>query len=227
MSKSKYNVINPDDVVADYGADTFRMYEMFLGPVEQSKPWNTQGIDGVFKFLRKYWELSHNDQGELILSDDAASPEALKVLHTCIKKVRNDIERFSFNTCVSSFMVCVNDLKKLKTNNRAIIEPLTKLLAPFAPHISEEVWSILGNKESIHHGAYPEHDEKYLVEDSFEYPICINGKKRTVYSFSSGASNADIEAVARELDEVKKWTADKQIRKVIVVPKRMVNIVVG
>ena len=227
MSKSKYNVINPDDVVADYGADTFRMYEMFLGPVEQSKPWNTQGIDGVFKFLRKYWELSHNDQGELILSDDAASPEALKVLHTCIKKVRNDIERFSFNTCVSSFMVCVNDLKKLKTNNRAIIKPLTKLLAPFAPHISEEVWSILGNKESIHHGAYPEHDEKYLVEDSFEYPICINGKKRTVYSFSSDASNADIEAVARELDEVKKWTADKQIRKVIVVPKRMVNIVVG
>jgi len=227
MSKSKYNVINPDDVVADYGADTFRMYEMFLGPIEQSKPWNTQGIDGVFKFLRKYWELSHNDQGELIMTDDAPSPEALKALHTCIKKVRSDIERFSFNTCVSSFMVCVNDLKKLKAHNRSIIEPLTRLLAPFAPHISEEVWNLLGNAESIHHADFPEHDEQFLKEDSFEYPICINGKKRSVYSFASDATNADIEAIARELDEVKKWTADKQIRKVIVVPKRMVNIVVG
>jgi len=165
--------------------------------------------------------------GELILTDEAPSPEALKILHTCIKKVRNDIERFSFNTCVSSFMVCVNDLRKLKTHSRGIVEPLTKLLSPFAPHVTEELWSIMGNTGSIHHADYPAHEEQYLVEDSFEYPICINGKKRTVYSFASDASNSDIEAIAIALEEVKKWTADKQIRKVIVVPKRMVNIVVG
>lgn len=227
MSKRWYNVINPDDVVADYGADTFRMYEMFLGPIEQSKPWDTKGIDGVFKFLRKYWNLTHNDNGDFGISKEKPTPEALKVLHTCIKKVRYDIERFSFNTCVSNFMVCVNELKKLKANQTDIIDPLTRLLAPFAPHVADEMWSLLGHTGSVHLADYPEHDESLLVESSFEYPICINGKKRGTHSFPTDASKDDIEAAARGLEVVQKWSEGKTIRKIIVVPKKMVNVVVG
>ncbi|MBT8219404.1 MAG: leucine--tRNA ligase, partial [Bacteroidia bacterium] len=205
MSKSKYNVINPDDVVADYGADTFRMYEMFLGPIEQSKPWDTNGIDGVYKFIRRFWSLIHKEDGTLNITEEKPSPAALKILHTCIKKVSTDIERFSFNTCVSSFMVCVNDLKKNGASPKAIIEPLTLLLAPFAPHICEEVYSLLGHNESVHLAEYPIFDESHLKEDSVEYPICINGKKRAVHHFATDASKDDIEAIALEIDAIQKW----------------------
>lgn len=227
MSKSKYNVINPDDVVEKYGADTFRMYEMFLGPVEQSKPWDTKGIDGVSKFLRKLWSLSHNEEGKYIVTDDEPTKEELKILHTCIKQINQDIERFSFNTCVSAFMVCANGLRSGKCHKRAIIEPLTILVAPFAPHIAEELWHLLGHETSVNVAIYPVHKEEYLKEDSITYPICINGKKRATAAFSADSSKEDLEKGALALEEMQHWFEGKTIRKVIVVPNRMINIVVG
>jgi leucyl-tRNA synthetase len=227
MSKSKYNVINPDDVVEKYGADTFRMYEMFLGPVEQSKPWDTKGIDGVSKFLRKLWSLSHNEEGKYIVTDDEPTKEELKILHTCIKQINQDIERFSFNTCVSAFMVCANGLRSGKCHKRAIIEPLTILVAPFAPHIAEELWHLLGHETSVNVATYPVHKEEYLKEDSITYPICINGKKRATAAFSADSSKEDLEKGALALEEMQHWFEGKTIRKVIVVPNRMINIVVG
>jgi len=227
MSKSKFNVVNPDDVVEQYGTDCFRMYEMFLGPIEQAKPWDTKGIDGVIKFLRRFWALFFNDKGEFTVSDEQGSKEEMKVLHTAIKKVTEDIERFSFNTCISAFMIATNDLKKLQCNKKGVLQELVVLMAPFAPHITEELWHRLGKEGSVHKHTYPEYNEEYLKEDSITYPIAINGKTRATADFAADASKDEIEKAAKELDEIQKWLDGKTIRKVIVVPKRMVNIVVG
>ena len=226
MSKSKFNVINPDDVIDKYGTDCFRMYEMFLGPIQQSKPWDTKGIDGVSKFLKKYFHLFANEEGILKISDDEATKDELKILHKTIKKVSSDIENLSFNTAVSSFMICVNELKKLNCNKRSILEPLTILLSPFAPFLTEEIWEALGHKESIHLGTYPTHDDAYLVSDSIEYPVCINGKKRSQMNVETSLSQDEIKEAALALEGIQKYTDGKEIRKVIVVPNRMVNIVV-
>ncbi len=230
MSKSKFNVINPDDVIERYGIDCFRMYEMFLGPIEQSKPWDIKGIDGVYKFLKRFWGLFFDEKEAFSVSEEAPNKEELKILHTAIKKITADIERFSFNTCVSAFMVATNELRKAKCNKRAILEPMVQLLAPFAPHAAEELWSRLGNSkpgESIHAGSFPKFDETHLKEDSVNYPISINGKKRALVDFPSDFSKEELEKAALEHEIVIKWTEGKTIRKVIVVPNRMINIVVS
>jgi leucyl-tRNA synthetase len=227
MSKSKFNVINPDDVVEQYGADCFRMYEMFIGPIEQAKPWDTKGIDGVSKFLRKLWSLFFDKQGQFSVSEDAPEKEELKILHTCLKKVSEDIERFSFNTCVSGFMICTNDLRSRNCNKRAILESLVKALAPFAPHASEELWHRLGHTSSVCTADFPAVVESHLVEDMVKYPVSINGKKRDLVELPAGLPVKDLENRALELDAVKKWTDGKTVRKVIVVPGRMINVVVG
>jgi len=221
MSKSKFNVINPDDIIKRYGSDCFRMYEMFLGPIQQSKPWDTNGIDGVYKFINKYWNLVTENE----LSNDDPSKEELKVLHTMLKKVNADIQSLSFNTGVSSFMICINDLRKLKSSNKQIASQFTLALAPFAPFITEECWKILGNNESVHLQEFPIHNEEYLVEDSIDYPICINGKKRGMASFGAKLDKTTIEKTTLELEFVQQWIEGKTIKKVIVVPNRMVNIV--
>ncbi len=226
MSKSRYNTINPDDIIAEYGADCFRMYEMFLGPIEQSKPWNTNGIDGISKFLRRFWALFYDADGRWLVTDEKPSAEALKVLHQTIKKALYDIERFSFNTCVSGFMVAVNDLRKMKCHSQSILEPLVRLMAPFAPFITEELWGKLGNEGSVHQSTYPDFDEKYLVESTVDYPISINGKKRAVVAFPADASKEDIEKAVLDLEIVQKWVDGKPIKRLIVVPGRMVNVVV-
>jgi leucyl-tRNA synthetase len=228
MSKSKFNVVNPDDMVEKYGADCFRMYEMFLGPIEDAKPWNMQGISGVSGFLRKLWSLFYDlNTGKNLLSDVEPTPEELKVLHACIKKVNEDIERFSFNTCVSTFMVCVNGLKDLKCSKQLILNELVILVAPFAPFVSEELHEILGNKGSVLNEKYPVANEAYLKESVLLYPISINGKKRGEASFSADMMPSDIEAEVRNMEVVQKWTTGegKDIKKVIIVPGRMVNIV--
>ncbi len=225
MSKSKYNVVNPDHVVAKYGADCFRMYEMFLGPIEQSKPWDTNGIDGVSKFLRKLWSLFYTEE-KLQISDIEPSAEEYKILHITIDKVDNYIQKLAFNTAVSSFMICVNELKKLNCNKRLILEPLLKLLAPFAPFITEELWEALGHKESIHLSTYPIYDESKTKSSTVEYPVSINGKKRASITVDANASKDDIQSVAMQQEAVQKWIEGKEIRKVIVVPGRMINIVV-
>ncbi len=226
ISKSKYNVINPDDVVEQYGADCFRLYEMFLGPIQDSKPWDTHGITGVSKFLRKLWSLFYKEE-QWIVTEKEPSKEALKILHTAIKKVNHDIPTFSFNTCVAHFMVVVNDLRKINCHNRAILKELVLLISPFAPFISEQLWHDLGEEASIHRkGTYPVHNESYLVEDSITYPVCVNGKKRAEATFSTDASKQTIEDIALSLEDIQRWIDGKTIRKVIVVPKRMVNIVV-
>ncbi|MCG8331973.1 MAG: leucine--tRNA ligase [Chitinophagales bacterium] len=227
MSKRYFNVVNPDDVIDRYGTDCFRMYEMFLGPIEQAKPWDTKGIDGVIKFLRRFWSLFFDGNGEFAVSQETPSKEEMKILHTTIKKVTEDIERFNFNTCVSAFMIATNDLKKMKCNKAAVLKELVVLMAPFAPHINEELWHRLGEEGSVHKASFPEYDEKYLKEDSITYPIAINGKTRATADFPADASKADIEKAAQELDTMQKWLEGKTIRKVIVVPGRMVNIVVG
>ncbi|WP_236975753.1 leucine--tRNA ligase [Membranihabitans maritimus] len=226
MSKSKYNVINPDDIVRQYGADCFRMYEMFLGPIEQDKPWDTKGIEGVFKFIRKLWTLFLDDNEQLDISSEEPSKVELKILHTAIKKVREDSARFSFNTCISAMMVCVNDLKKLNCNKSEILNPLVRLIAPFAPFLSEELWNLLGNQPSVHHQEIPVFDQKYLVDDEIEYPLCINGKKRASATFPADLDKDALEKAARENEEITNWIGDKNIIKVIVVPKRMINFVV-
>lgn len=225
MSKSKYNVQNPDEVVARYGADCFRMYEMFLGPIEQSKPWDTKGIDGVNRFLRKYWSLYFSDKG-WYLSEENPTAEEYKILHTTIKKVTEDIERFSFNTCVSAFMMCVNELKRLECSKRIILEPLNILLAPFAPFITEELWSLLGQKQSVHKSEYPKFEEKYMVQDTVEYPVCVNGKKRDLVEVPGNLSQQEIQSIALSLGNVKKYVEGRELMKIIVVPGRMINLVV-
>lgn len=227
MSKRLHNVVNPDDVVAEYGADCFRMYEMFLGPIEQSKPWDTQGIDGVSKFLRRLWQCFYDEKGNWIVKDQEPGMEELKALHQCIDKVRSDIERYSFNTCVSSFMICLNTLRKLESNNKQILEQLLLLLAPFAPFLTEELWERLGNSFSIHQQDYPTAEVEYLKEDTINYPVAVNGKKRTEMTFDANADKSTIEKAILGSSQIQKWTDGKQIRKVIVVPGRMINIVVA
>ena len=226
MSKSKYNVVNPDDIIERYGADTLRSYEMFLGPLEQFKPWNTNGIDGVYKFLRKLWNLYHNGAGEFMVSDQNASKEELKTLHKTIKKMEEDMANHSFNTSVSSFMICVNELTALKCNKRAILEPLAILISPYAPHIAEELWSLLGHQESITEATFPEFKAEFLVESSFEYPVMINGKLRAKLSLPLDMDRTEIEKAALEDETVQKWLEGKSPKKVIVVPGKIVNLVV-
>jgi leucyl-tRNA synthetase len=226
MSKSKYNVVNPDDVVAEYGADCFRMYEMFLGPIELSKPWDTQGIDGVSRFLRKLWRLFYNEQGTLIVNDAKASAESIKTLHKTIKKVSEDIERLSFNTCVSTFMIAVNEWSAQKCNSLEVLKPLLILLHPFAPFITEYLWLQCGEKDSILHASYPIADESLLIENAFEYPISVNGKVRAKRTFALDKSQSEIESEVLSLEPVQKWMEGKPAKKIIFVKGRMINIVV-
>ena len=224
MSKSKYNVVNPDDICEQYGADTLRLYEMFLGPLEQAKPWNTAGISGVYNFLRKLWRLYFSDNGWQV-TDEAPTGEMLKALHKTIKKVNEDIENFSFNTSVSQFMICVNELSSLKCHHKAILKPLAVLVAPFAPHIAEELWKRLGNAESITYAPYPIHEEKYLQEDSKEYPVSFNGKVRFKRAFPTDMPIAEIEQAILADPQTAEQLQGKAPKKVIVVPNRIINVV--
>ena len=225
MSKSMYNVVNPDDIVERYGADTLRLYEMFLGPVEQSKPWDTKGIDGVHRFLKRLWALVYDAQGNLLLDDRQPTEEELKTLHKTIKKITYDIENFSFNTSVSAFMICVNELSTAKCSKRAIIEPLAVILAPFAPHIAEEIYSLCGNNTTVCDAAFPECDERHLVEAMVKYPVSFNGKVRFTLDLPADTSVEEVEKSALAHDETQKWLQGKAVRKVIVVPRKIVNIV--
>jgi leucyl-tRNA synthetase len=227
MSKSKFNVVNPDDLIERYGADTLRMYEMFLGPLEQSKPWNTNGIEGVFKFLRKFWRLFHNDQWQFTVSGAGPSKAELKSLHKIIRKVEEDVERFSFNTSVSSFMIAVNELTDLKSNNKAILQDMVIILSPYAPHICEELWTLLGNQPgTLSYAAYPKFNPTYLVEDDFAYPISINGKTKMNLSIPLSMDASDTEAFVLANADVQKYLDGKSPKKVIVVKGRIVNMVV-
>ena len=227
MSKSKFNVQNPDDLVAKYGADTLRLYEMFLGPLEQSKPWDTQGIEGVYRFIRKFWRLYTDENNEFSFSDEPATKEELKSLHKLIKKEEDDIERISFNTVVSAFMICVNELTDLKCNKRAILEPLAIMISPYAPHLAEELWHQMGHNDSVVMQQFPEFVESYIVENNFTYPVSINGKKRFDLELPIALSPAEIEKIVVATPEAEKWTEGKSIKKVIVVPKKIINIVIG
>lgn len=224
MSKSKYNVVNPDDICEEYGADCLRLYEMFLGPLEQSKPWNTQGLSGVYGFLKKFYNLYYN--GDVFeVSDEEPTKEEYKVLHTLIKKVISDINQFSFNTSVSSFMIAVNEFQKLKTNKRKILEALAIVVSPYAPHISEELWQGLGHKNSIEFEKFPEFEEKYLVEDEIEYPVSFNGKMRFKLTLPADLSAPQIEELALKDERVLQQLAGNNPKKIIIVPKKIINIV--
>ena len=224
MSKSMHNVVNPDTIIERYGADTLRFYEMFLGPLEQSKPWDTNGIDGVHRFLKKLWNLYWAGDSVKV-TDEAASKDELKSLHKLIKKVTADIENFSFNTSVSAFMICVNELTSLATNKREILKPLLILLSPYAPHIAEELWHAIGEEGSVVTAEWPELNETYLVEDNFTYPVSFNGKTRFMLSLPATLTPQEVEAAVLSAPEAEKWLEGKTPRKVIVVPKRIVNIV--
>lgn len=227
MSKSKFNVVNPDDIVNQYGADTLRIYEMFLGPLEQSKPWNTNGIDGVNRFLRRVWALFHDKNNEWNVSDAEPTKEEYKSLHKIIKKVEEDIERFSFNTSVSAFMICINELTELKCNKRKILHDLLIVLQPFAPHITEELWEKLGNeKGGISTASYPKFNPDYLVESEFSYPVSINGKMRLNLLLSLDMDASQVEETVLANEDVQKYIADKAVKKVIFVKGRIINIVV-
>ncbi len=227
MSKSKFNVQNPDDLVEKYGADTLRLYEMFLGPLEQSKPWDTQGIEGVYRFIRKFWRLYTDENNDFSFSDEPATKEELKSLHKLIKKEEDDIERISFNTVVSAFMICVNELTDLKCNKREILEPLAVMISPYAPHLAEELWHQMGHNDSVVMQQFPEFNESYVVENNFTYPVSINGKKRFDLELPITLSPAEIEKIVVATPEAAKWTEGKSIKKVIVVPKKIINIVIG
>lgn len=225
MSKSMFNVVNPDDIIEEFGADTLRLYEMFLGPLEAHKPWDTQGIDGVFKFLKKFWRLYVNDD-QLIVTDEEPTKEELKVLHKTIKKIESDIENFSFNTSVPAFMIVTNELTALKCNKKAVLEPLIVTLAPYAPHIAEELWHRLGHAGSVNETVFPKWEEKYLTEDSFDYPVSFNGKVRFKLNMSLAATNSDIEAAVLAAPETAKYLDGKPVKKMIIVPKKIINIVI-
>ena len=227
MSKSKYNVQNPDDLVEKYGADTLRLYEMFLGPLEQSKPWDTQGIEGTFRFVRKLWRLYHNENNEFCISDEAATAPELKSLHKLIKKEEEGIESISFNTVVSAFMICVNELAELKCNKREILEPLCIMVSPYAPHIAEELWHLLGHETSVVNATFPVYDESKTVENSFNYPVSFNGKMRFNMELPVTMNADEVQAAVLAAPEAAKWIEGMQVRKVIFVPKKIVNIVVG
>ena len=226
MSKSMYNVVNPDMIVEKYGADTLRMYEMFLGPLEQSKPWDTNGIDGVHRFLRKFWSLFYDRMGEYLVKDEPATKEELKSLHKLIKKVTSDIEQFSYNTSVSAFMICVNELFTLKCSKKEVLEQLLITLSPFAPHICEELWHTLGNETTICDAQWPAFNEDYLKEDAVNYTISFNGKARFNMEFPTEATNDVIQAAVLSDERAQKWTEGKTPKKVIIVPKKIVNIVI-
>ncbi len=226
MSKSKFNTVNPDVIVEKYGADTFRMYEMFLGPVEMSKPWDTKGIEGVFRFLKKYWRLFEDETKGLIVNDEKATPSEWKVLHHAIRKIGQDTEKFSFNTAVSAFMIATNELTDLKCHKREVLEPLLILLCPYAPHITEELWHLLGNSGSITRAGYPVFKEEYVRESSMLYPVAINGKTRTELDLSLDASQQQVEEMVLANDIVKKWLEGKAPKKIIYVKNKMINVVV-
>ncbi len=236
MSKSKYNTVNPNDLIEKYGADTFRMYEMFLGPVEQSKPWDTKGIEGVHRFLKKLWRLFFDEVKGPIWTSTApsplervggeATPEELKVLHKAIKKIEEDTERFSYNTAVSAFMVCVNELTGLKCHKKEILEPLLILLAPYAPHVAEELFHELGNNTTIIDAHYPKLETKYLLESEKEYPVSVNGKMRTTVTMPLDIKQEDVEKIILDNEVVKKWIENKPLKKIIFVKGKMVNVVV-
>jgi len=224
MSKSKYNVVNPDQICEQYGADTLRMYEMFLGPLEQAKPWNTAGISGVYSFLKKLWRLYHPNE-TFSVSDKKASKESLKSLHQTIKKVTEDIENFSFNTCISSFMICINELTVQKCNERDVLEPLAILLAPFASHTAEELWELLGYDSSISTVAFPIHEPSYLIESSKNYPVSFNGKMRFTIELSLELKPKEIEEIIMNDDRTQQQLQGRTPKKVIVVTGKIINIV--
>ena len=225
MSKSMFNVVNPDDIIEKYGADTLRMYEMFLGPLEQSKPWDTNGIDGCHRFIRKMWNMFTDKEGNLNVSDDAPSKDELKSIHKLIKKVTEDIENFSYNTSVAAFMICVNELSGLKCNKRQVLSDLVKLIAPFAPHIAEELWQALGNQTTVCDAQWPKFDESYLKEDSITYSISFNGRTRFTMDFPADATQQQIQDAVLANEKAQGYINGQTIRKVIVVPRKIVNIV--
>ncbi|MCF8227714.1 MAG: leucine--tRNA ligase [Bacteroidales bacterium] len=225
MSKSKHNVQNPDELIEKYGADTFRCYEMFLGPLETHKPWDTQGIEGVYRFMKKLWRLYHDKENNFLVSEDKPNKDELKVLHNTIKKVRNDIERYSFNTVVSNYMICVNELTDLKCNKRAILEPLTVLLSPYASHMAEELWSLLGHEGSISEVEFPEHNEEFIRENTFAYPVSFNGKMRFKIELPLDVSKDDAEKAVLGDERSEKYMGGKQAKRFIFVPKKIINIV--
>ena len=227
MSKSKFNVVNPDDIISQYGADTLRLYEMFLGPLEQAKPWNTNGIEGVYKFLKKVWRLFHNTQDDFQVSENEPTKAEYKALHKIIKKVADDIERFSFNTSVSAFMICVNELTDLKCNKRKILQDLIICLSPYAPHIAEELWFKLGNQSgSISYAPYPEFKPEYLIENEFSYPVSINGKMKMNLTLALDLDQKDVELIVKENADFKKYLDAKPIKKIIFVKGKIINVVV-
>jgi len=226
MSKSKHNVQNPDDLIEKYGADTLRLYEMFLGPIEYHKPWDTKGIEGVFRFMKKLWKLYHNDNDEFTVSDEAPTPAELKIMHKTIKKVEDDILRFSLNTVVSNFMICVNELTDLKCSKRVILEDLAVVLSPYAPHAAEELWQLLGHEESIFFASYPSYNEGYLKEDLVTYAVSFNGKLRFTLNLPVDMTAPDIEKVVLSDEKSQKWLEGRAPRKVIIVPGKIINLVV-
>jgi len=226
MSKSKFNTVNPDDLVEKYGADTFRMYEMFLGPVEQSKPWDTKGIEGVHRFLKKAWRLFFDELKGQVWNKEAANDAELKILHKAIKKIEEDTERYSFNTAVSTFMICVNELADVNCHKKEVLEKLLVLLSPYAPHFAEDLWQALGNEGLVVDAPYPIFEAKYVTESDKEYPISINGKLRANISIDLTASEAEVHAIVLANELVKKWVADAPIKKIIFVKAKMVNIVI-
>lgn len=226
MSKSFFNVVNPDILIDRYGADTLRLYEMFLGPVEQSKPWDTKGVEGVFRFLKKFWRLFYDSEGSFLVSNENPSIQELKTLHKTIRKIEEDIERFSLNTAVSAFMICINELTDLKCNTKQILEPLLVLISPFAPHFAEELWQQCGNAQSIVHASFPIFKAEYIAESTFECPVSFNGKMRFTLTVSVDASQEEITTMVLEAPESQKWLEGKQPKKIIIVPRKIVNVVV-
>jgi len=226
MSKSLYNVVNPDELIEKYGADTLRLYEMFLGPIEMHKPWDTNGIEGVFRFMRKLWKLYHDNENQFCVSEEPPTAAELKILHKTIKKVQEDIERFSFNTTVSAFMICVNELSELKCNKRAILSDLAIIISPFAPHIAEELWQLTGHNESISAAPFPAFDPALLTENSFSYPVSINGKMRFKLELPLNISIEEIQAAVMKTPEYLKWVGEQPVKKCIIVPGKIINIVI-
>ncbi len=227
MSKSKHNVVNPDELIDHYGADTFRLYEMFLGPLETHKPWDTKGIEGVYRFMKKLWRLFFDEKGHAVVDDEKPDAKELKVLHQTIKKVQDDIERLSLNTAVSQFMICVNELHDMNCHKKAILEPLTILISPYAPHMADELWHKLGHETSVNFASFPEFKEEYVKENAFEYPVSFNGKMRFKLELPVDMPKEEVEKAALEDERAQKWIEGKQVRKVIVVPKKIINIVVS
>jgi leucyl-tRNA synthetase len=226
MSKSKFNTVNPDDLVQKYGADTFRMYEMFLGPVEQSKPWDTKGIEGVHRFIKKFWRMFFDEMKGKVWVDEAPTAEELKILHKTIKKIEEDTERYSFNTAISTFMICINELYDAGCHKKAILEQVLVLITPYAPHFAEELWSAIGNSGLIVDAAYPIFDPKYVLETAKEYPVSINGKVRTNISIALDASEDHVREIVLGNETVQKWVEDKPVKKLIFVKGKMINIVI-